>query len=72
MDLWAKKDPIDNFEKFITANELITAAEIKKIKDGLKKDIEKSLKITADSDPLEISLEKEIEDLLRSYKKMRE
>jgi len=40
---WGKKDPIDNYEKFLIQEKVLDQSKIKEIRDGIKAEIEKGL-----------------------------
>lgn len=44
-DKWEVKDPVTNFEKFILAEGVFSAAEVEKIKKGIKKEIQDELEV---------------------------
>ncbi|MCA0236370.1 MAG: dehydrogenase [Bacteroidetes bacterium] len=45
MDAWAQKDPIDNFEKWLLEENLLTEAQAKTLKERYKKDIQKAVDV---------------------------
>lgn len=45
MDAWAQKDPIDNFEKWLLEENLLTEAQAKALKERYKKDIQKAVDV---------------------------
>jgi 2-oxoisovalerate dehydrogenase E1 component len=45
MDEWAKKDPLDNFEKHLLAENILTGELVKAFRQRIKKDIENGLNI---------------------------
>jgi 2-oxoisovalerate dehydrogenase E1 component len=45
MDEWAKKDPIENYEKWLLKEGLIDEKQIVGLKDGYKKDVQKAVDI---------------------------
>ena len=67
MDMWAKKDPVENYENFLVQEKLISQEEI----DVLKKDIKAEINTawaTADSEPrIESTPEKELADIYAPY-----
>lgn len=44
-DLWSKKDPVENFEKFIIRQKVMKAAEIEEMKLSIKQEINQGLEI---------------------------
>ncbi|MBL7806192.1 MAG: dehydrogenase E1 component subunit alpha/beta [Saprospiraceae bacterium] len=45
MDEWAKKDPIENYEKWLLKEGILTEAHIKALKDRYKKDVQKAVDV---------------------------
>lgn len=45
LDAWAKKDPVDNYEKYLLAEGIIDDHYIKTLRDKIKHDIEQGLEI---------------------------
>jgi 2-oxoisovalerate dehydrogenase E1 component len=67
MDHWAKKDPIDNYEKYLIA-EGITASTLDDIKANLKNEISEAVKQAYAETSISVSLETEVADLFAPYK----
>jgi len=67
MEMWAKKDPVENYEAFLLKEKLISQEEI----DALKKKIKAEINMawaTADSEPRIVSNpEKELADIYAPY-----
>ena len=70
MDAWAKKDPIQNYEDFLLKESIIDEGFIKEVKDSIKKEIKTHLKITEQSDELQIDKEQEIRDVYSEYEQV--
>jgi 2-oxoisovalerate dehydrogenase E1 component len=63
MDEWAKKDPIENYEKWLLKEGILTDAHQKKIKEGYKKDIQKAVDVMfAEPEPV-ANTEEELADV---------
>ena len=45
MDAWAQKDPIDNYEKWLLEENLLTEAQAKALKERYKRDIQKAVDV---------------------------
>ncbi len=45
MDEWAKKDPIENYEKWLLKEGILSEAHIKALKDRYKKDVQKAVDV---------------------------
>jgi len=67
MEMWAKKDPVENYEAFLLKEKLISQEEI----DALKKEIKTEINTawsTADSEPrISSTPEKELADIYAPY-----
>ncbi|MFM7079099.1 MAG: thiamine pyrophosphate-dependent enzyme, partial [Bacteroidota bacterium] len=51
-DEWGKKDPVDNYEKFLLDEQVLTTEMIAQVRDSIKKEIEDGLEIAfAESEP---------------------
>jgi 2-oxoisovalerate dehydrogenase E1 component len=68
MAKWAKKDPVENYEKFLLKEKVINKAKIEELKKTIKADIDKGLKIAYAEAKPEASTEKELQDLFKSHK----
>lgn len=67
MDTWAEKDPIGNYEKYLLANKILSEAEIAKIRDNFKKEINETLKKAYDDEPVSVSEETEMYDVFAPH-----
>lgn len=67
MDTWAEKDPIGNYEKYLLANNILGEAEIAKIRDNFKKEINETLKKAYDDEPVSVSEETEMYDVFAPH-----
>ena len=45
MEMWAKKDPVENFERFLLEHQIITKVAIESIKERIKQKIDRGLEI---------------------------
>lgn len=63
MEEWAKKDPVENYEKFLLEEGILTAAETEQIKKSIKKEIEDNLKIAFAETYPEPDTERELGDV---------
>lgn len=66
-DIWSKKDPVINFEKFLLEESVITEDEVKQIRESFKNEIEENLKITFSEEMPEVSTEKELNDVYKPF-----
>jgi len=64
---WGKKDPVNNFEKFLLSEGVLTEDHIEDIRAAIKHEIEKGLEITfAEKNP-EPDTEKELREVYKEY-----
>jgi 2-oxoisovalerate dehydrogenase E1 component len=63
MDEWAKKDPVENYEKFLVNEKILDAKEIESIRKQIKKEIEAGLSIAFQETHPEPDTEGELEDV---------
>jgi len=67
MEMWAKKDPVENYESFLIKENLISQEEIDVLKKEIKDEINTAW-VTADSEPrIESTPEKELADIYAPY-----
>lgn len=62
-DEWSKKDPITRYEEWLMSEGIISIEEIEKIKNAFTKEIGKAFEHAGKFDPVEVSLQKELEDV---------
>jgi len=62
MEAWAAKDPIENFEQALIANEILTVEEIEATRKEIKTDILDQLKHGQEYDDVDVELSVELED----------
>lgn len=67
MDEWAKKDPIDNFEKYLMIDKHIAASEIVAIKDSITDEINDAVEILKVQEIIAVDTTTEIGDLYKPY-----
>ena len=63
LDEWEGKDPIKNFEQWLLRETILNEDEIEKIRHEQKQRIEEELKFASAHNPIEISSEKELNDV---------
>jgi 2-oxoisovalerate dehydrogenase E1 component len=66
-ELWAKKDPVKNYEQFLTDENILTAAQIEAIKLETKTYIETELKLANEAEPLIVNTTEEINDVYKPH-----
>ncbi len=64
---WGKKDPVDNYEKFLLKEKVLDKAKIDSIKNGIKADIDAGLKIAFAEEKPGASTTQELADLFKPY-----
>lgn len=64
---WGQFDPIDNFEAFLLQENIMSAADIDKIRNDLKKEIQEHWDKTANEPMVEPNTQLEINDLFAPY-----
>ena len=67
MEMWAKKDPVDNYEDFLLKEKLISQKEIEELKKKIKAEINTAW-VTAEAEPrIESTAENELADIYKSF-----
>jgi 2-oxoisovalerate dehydrogenase E1 component len=67
MDEWSKKDPIDNFEKYLILNKHISGQEIVAIKDGITDEINEAVEILKTHEAIHVDTATEMGDVCKPY-----
>lgn len=66
-DQWAKKDPIDNYDKYLIKEGILTERKVERIRKGIQKEIEKGLeKAFSEENPVP-DTRTEVEDVYAPY-----
>ena len=63
MAAWAKKDPVANYERFLTREKVSSEKEIAGIKTAIREEIDVAIKTAFDQPPKEADTEKELSDI---------
>ena len=63
MDEWAAKDPIDNFEKYLKENNIISHQKITALRKKIKQEIVDGLKVAGAQDIVPADFDKEMRDV---------
>jgi len=66
-EVWGKKDPVNNFERFLISEGVITEEIIEKLRADIKKEIEDGLEIASAETLPPPDTEKELSELYKSY-----
>lgn len=67
MELWAKKDPVENYEQFLLAENIIDQPFIDQEREAIKKEIEEGLEVAFAEETISSTTAKEYEDVFRAY-----
>jgi 2-oxoisovalerate dehydrogenase E1 component len=62
-ELWAKKDPVKNYEQFLFDEKILSVTEIDAIKNEIKLYIESELQLAYNAAPMQVNLEEELKDV---------
>lgn len=62
-ELWAQKDPVEQFEQYLKENEVITEEEVATLKEHLKQKIEDELSKAENTSPIGIDAARELDDV---------
>ncbi len=67
MEMWAQKDPIENYEHFLKSEGILTADSIALLKKANKKAINDALAVAYDTPKVTVNLEKETTDIFTPF-----
>lgn len=67
MEEWAKKDPIENYERFLLENELLSADVIKDLGEAIANEINENLQLAFEEQEIEANLDTELTDVFAPY-----
>jgi 2-oxoisovalerate dehydrogenase E1 component len=67
MDEWAKKDPIENFERYLLSEKVIDDAYIVQLKKKIKKEIDEGLAMAFEENHPEANTENELNDVYAPF-----
>lgn len=67
MDMWAIKDPVENYRKYLVENGVLTEDFDTALHTEIKKDIDESLAIANAEPEIEASLSEELNDVYKPY-----
>lgn len=63
MDLWANKDPLQNFEDYLLGENILQQEEIDQVRKSIKKEINQALKKVGEEEKVSAQLEQELGDV---------
>ncbi|QZK90371.1 dehydrogenase E1 component subunit alpha/beta [Flavobacterium sp. CHNK8] len=67
MDMWAEKDPVENFRNFLSENKILTTEFDEALRLEIKKDIDDSLALANVEPEIEASLTEELNDVYKPF-----
>lgn len=67
MDMWAEKDPVENFRNFLSDNNVLTTEFDEALRLEIKKDIDESLALANAEPEIEASLTEELNDVYKPF-----
>ncbi|MFV8354510.1 alpha-ketoacid dehydrogenase subunit alpha/beta [Flavobacterium sp. XS2P14] len=67
MDMWAEKDPVENFRNFLSDNYVLTTEFDEALRLEIKKDIDESLALANAEPEIEASLTEELNDVYKPF-----
>lgn len=67
MDMWAIKDPVDNYRNFLKAEGILTEEYDEKLRAELKAEIDEQYQRASNEPAIEASLEEELNDVYKPY-----
>lgn len=67
MDLWAEKDPVDTYRRYLIKQNILTTADDEKWRNEIKKEIDDNLVIANTEAEIVASYEEELNDVYKPY-----
>jgi len=67
MDTWAKKDPLDNYEKYLLNEEVLDQKSVDSLRKKIKKEIDEGLAIAFEETPPKANTELELNDVYAPF-----
>ncbi len=67
MDMWAEKDPVDNFRTYLLKQNILRADKDQKWRDEIKHEIDENLLIANTESEIKADLKTEIDDVYKPY-----
>ncbi|WP_417370058.1 alpha-ketoacid dehydrogenase subunit alpha/beta [Flavobacterium beibuense] len=67
MDMWAVKDPVDNYKNYLKEEGLLTDEEDEAIRAELKKEIDENYQLASNEELIEASLSEELNDVYKEF-----
>ena len=67
METWAKKDPIDNFEKFLLQEQILTNDLLERLKSEIQTEIDENLQLAFDENEVSSTISDELNDVYKNF-----
>lgn len=67
MDVWAAKDPLENFEAYLKAEKILTEQNVIQFKEEFIQEINEHLQIAFDEPTITVDLDTELNDVFKNY-----
>ncbi len=67
MKEWAKKDPIENYERFLLKEQILTTSQIKEMREEIEKEINEGLQLAFSENPIECNAGNELDDVYHNF-----
>ncbi len=67
MEEWAQRDPLENFERYLLQEGLLSEDKVSALRKAMKKDINQGLEEAYALPPLDVSLEQELSDVYAPF-----
>lgn len=67
MDMWAIKDPVDNYRKYLAENNVLSTEEDEAIRAEIKKEIDENWALVQTEPEIVATYEEELNDVYKSY-----
>ena len=67
MDAWSKKDPLNNYEKYLLSEKVISESDISEIKNQIKNEINSSWRTAEDEPNITLNSQSELDDIYCKY-----
>jgi len=67
MDIWAEKDPVDTYKRYLIKQNILTAEQDEEWRNEIKKEIDDHLVIANAESEIEASYEEELNDVYKPY-----
>ena len=67
MDIWAEKDPIENYRKYLISTDVLSEKEDSQIREAIKAEIDEHWAITQNAEEVVANLEEELNDVYAPY-----